>query len=357
MKLFHCDNCSQAIYFENTQCMGCQSTLGYLPDQHRMGALRSTRDDLWASVTEQPHQHSYRMCKNYSEYGVCNWMVPADSSEPLCIACRLNRTIPDLDVADHLACWSRLEAAKHRLVYGLSSLGLPLNNKQDDPQQGLAFDFLAGSDPDFAESTEVITGYTQGVITINIAEADDAVREKMRLDMNERYRTVLGHFRHEAGHYYWQQLVCNSAWLDAFRNLFGDEQQDYSSALQRHYDLGPCQNWQERHISAYASSHPLEDWAETWAHYMHITDMLETARAFGLTGTDASLRLPAQADSTSLPDDPFERLIAKWLPLTFALNSINRSMGLQDIYPFILTTPVISKLSFVHRVVGQSSCQ
>lgn len=353
MKLFHCDNCGQPVFFENTKCLKCDHTLGYLPDQGRLSALVPSSSSSWTSVASQLQSHIYRMCQNYNQAQVCNWMVPVDSTEPLCIACRLNRTIPDLSQDDHMACWSRLEAAKRRLVYSLLALGLPLKNKQDDPKDGLAFDFLADGDPDFTESSQVITGHDDGLITINIAEADDAVREKMRLDMNERYRTVLGHFRHEVGHYYWQILLRDSKQLNAFRALFGDEQQDYGAKLEQYYNNGAPAGWQDHYISAYASSHPWEDWAETWAHYLHIVDTLETAQAFSLT-------VPAEESIVSVePSDPirpcdaeFSRLINQWIPLTFALNSINRSMGIEDLYPFVLSTSVIDKLRFVHQVIS-----
>lgn len=310
-------------------------------------------------MAAQAQGRVYRMCQNYSEAQVCNWMIPADNLEPLCIACRLNRTIPDLSQPHHLACWSRLETAKHRLVYSLLAFGLPLKNKRDDPKLGLAFDFLADPDPDFTETTQVITGHAEGLITMNIAEADDAVREKMRLDMNERYRTILGHFRHEVGHYYWQLLVRDSHELNAFRKLFGDERQDYGPALQRYYDDGAPADWQQNYISAYASSHPWEDWAETWAHYLHIVDTLETAQAFGLAVAGFPVELIASAEQFDLSepsDDSFWRLITEWLPLTFAFNSINRSMGLKDLYPFVLSAPAIEKLRFVHQVIGQARC-
>jgi hypothetical protein len=359
MKFFHCDNCGQPIFFENTQCVKCNHMLGYLPDQGRLSALAESLQDSWTSVASPVQRRIYRMCQNYSHAKVCNWMVPVDNPEPLCMACRLNRTIPDLSHAHHRACWSRLEAAKHRLVYGLLALGLPLKNKQDDPQQGLAFDFLADPQPDFTETPQVITGHAEGLITINIAEADDVVRVKMRLDMNERYRTVLGHFRHEVGHYYWQLLVHGSAQLDAFREMFGDEQQDYGAALQKYYDNGAPAGWQERHISAYASSHPWEDWAETWAHYLHIVDTLETAQAFGLTVPDfptEPIDSAGQFDVNRPSDDAFSQIIAEWLPLTFAFNSMNRSMGLEDLYPFVLSSPAIDKLRFVHQMIDRARC-
>ncbi len=357
MKFFNCNNCDQPVFFENTLCVKCNNTLGYLPDQGKISALTLVEADSWEIVGQQTQSPLYRMCQNYSKAQVCNWMVPADDPEPLCLACRLNRTIPDLSQPRNVACWGRLEAAKRRLVYSLLALRLPVKNKQDKPESGLAFDFLADPNPDFVESPQVLTGHDEGLITINIAEADDVFRVKMRLDMHERYRTVLGHFRHEVGHYYWQILIRDSERLDAFRELFGDEQQDYGSSLKQYYDHGGPENWQNHHISAYASSHPWEDWAETWAHYLHVVDMLETAQAFGLAvkgSPSQKLAIPEQLDPTLQSEGSFERLLAEWLPLTFAFNSINRSMGLEDIYPFVLSKSVIDKLRFIHQTIDQT---
>ncbi len=321
-----------------------------------MNALSSGGGDCWKIAGQQSPGQLYRMCRNYSKSGVCNWMLPDNTPETLCIACRLNQTIPDLSQAHNVACWARLEAAKRRLVYSLLTLGLPVQNKQDNPERGLAFDFLADANPDFVDSPRVITGHDEGLITINIAEADDAFRVKMRLDMHERYRTVLGHFRHEVGHYYWQILIQASERIDVFRQLFGNEQQDYGAALKQYYDNKAPENWQDHHISAYASSHPWEDWAETWAHYLHIVDMLETAQAFDLAVEGRPLQklaIPEQLATTYQAGDSFAHLLAEWLPLTFAFNSINRSMGLDDIYPFVLSESVINKLRFIHQTIRQ----
>lgn len=358
MKFFNCDNCGQPIFFENSQCVKCKHTLGYVPDQGKMSALTPVEGDLWASVGSQAPGQLYRMCQNYSKLQVCNWMVPVENSDPLCQACRLNRTIPDLSQPHNMACWGRLEVAKRRLVYSLLALDLPVKNKQDELELGLAFDFLADPNPDFVESTQVITGHDEGLITINIAEADDVFRLKMRLNMHERYRTILGHFRHEVGHYYWQLLIRDSEQIDAFRGLFGDEQKDYGSALKQYYDQGAPTQWQDHYISAYASSHPWEDWAETWAHYLHIVDMVETAQAFGLAVKGYPLQklgLPEQFDGQHVSDDSFMQLLTQWLPMTFALNSINRSMGLEDIYPFVLSRSVTDKLRFIHQIIARHS--
>ncbi|GGO88978.1 hypothetical protein GCM10011348_45670 [Marinobacterium nitratireducens] len=353
MKIFTCDSCGQTLYFDNVQCTRCGHRLGFLPDRLDLAALDPAGNDEW--YTSDGAEHRYRQCANYAESGACNWMLPAADPEAFCIACRLNHTIPDLRTPGNRQLWQRLEAEKRRLIYSLLRLGLPLLSKQQDAEGGLAFDFLA-DDPAgaFNETGRVLTGHEAGLITLNIAEADDAVREQLRQQMAEPYRTLLGHFRHESGHYYWDRLVRDGQWLGEFRALFGDESLDYGQAMQRHYRQGPPAGWQTRFVSAYASSHPWEDWAETWAHYLHIADTLETARAFGLR---VSPRAEGSEDnSAGVHFDPYDcedfaLLIEQWLPITYALNSLNQSMGQADIYPFILAPKAIEKLSFVHRVV------
>ncbi|NVK44268.1 MAG: putative zinc-binding peptidase [Oceanospirillaceae bacterium] len=355
MKIFTCCSCGHTLYFNNVQCNRCGHTLGFLPDRLTLAALDAAGNDTW-----QPSGGSgfYRQCANYSGAGVCNWMLPASDPEAFCIACRLNRTIPDLAVVDNRRLWQRLEAEKRRLVYSLLRLELPLKSKQQDEAYGLAFDFLA-DDPAsaFIETRRVSTGHQAGLVTLNIAEADDAVRERMRQQMAEPYRTLLGHFRHESGHYYWDRLVRDSDWLNEYRELFGDERQDYSKTMQAYYQKGAPGDWQSRFVSTYASSHPWEDWAETWAHYLHIVDTLETARVFGLRvrpRTEESEELSADVDFSPYKCNDFEPLIEQWLPITYALNSLNQSMGQPNLYPFVLAPPALEKLSFVHRVVRKA---
>lgn len=358
MKIFHCQSCGQVVYFENTQCLSCGGSLGFLPDRFLISSLEPAGDDRWRPLAIQSRTHRYRMCQNYSREQVCNWMLPADSQENFCDACRLNQTIPDLTVSGNRLLWQRLETGKRRLVYSLLRLGLPLISKQQDPEAGLAFAFLADTEPQFTESTQMMTGHAQGLITINIAEADDVWRERMRQDMTEPYRTILGHFRHESGHYFWYRLAQRPEWLTAFRQVFGDERTDYASAIQQHYQHGPAADWQLRFVSPYAAAHPWEDWAETWAHYLHIIDVLETAWAFRLR---VSPHNDAQDEMTSEPDfDPyrvesFNQVVEQWLPLTYAVNSLNRSMGQPDLYPFVLTPAVLSRIDFVHRTVRQAA--
>jgi len=351
MKLFTCQNCAQLVFFENTLCERCGHRLGFIPEQTTLSALIPEGEPLYRALADP--RVRYRLCAN-AVWGACNWLVPETESADRCRACRLNRTIPDLGVDQNLTLWQRLEAAKHRMVYGLLRLGLPVVGRGEDAAAGLAFDFLADTGPRFQETPTVITGHAQGVITINVAEADEVARTRHREDMAEPYRTVLGHFRHEIGHHYWERLVRNSHRLASFRDLFGDERQDYAQALDSHYRFGPPWDWPQRYVSAYASMHPWEDWAESWAHYMHILDTLETAHAFGLSVAPPSIGDPALA--ADVPFDPyretdFETLMAPWLPVILATNSLNRAMGQPDLYPFVLAPTVMGKLRFVHGVV------
>jgi hypothetical protein len=294
----------------------------------------------------------YRYCDN-AVHMACNWLIPDDAADRFCPACRFNRVIPDLSIPEHLTQWQRLEIAKHRLFYSLTALGLPLRSYADDPEHGLAFDFLP--DPP-GPGPRILTGHDEGLITINLAEADDAMREKFRTEMGEPYRTLLGHFRHETGHYFWNILLRDTGRLDGFRDMFGDETQDYALALQAHYQNGPPSDWEQSYISAYAAAHPWEDFAESWAHYLHIIDTLETASAFGLrihpsAGTHRLLRAEINFDPHKATD--MEQLIDTWLPLTVAVNSLNRSMGMADLYPFALAPRVVEKLGFIHHLVHQ----
>lgn len=350
MKLFKCTNCNQPVYFENTFCGNCNAPLGFVAEKLQPVALTVENNGLF-SFTDKRKKVQLKYCNNH-QYNVCNWLVPSDSTTGFCQACDLNRTIPDITQPELQERWRTTEIAKHRLVYQLLRMKLPVYNKLNDETTGLVFDFKA--DESTNDNERVLTGHDNGVITLNIAEADDIEREMARKQMDEIYRTVLGHFRHEIGHYYWDRLIANTTHLQDFRGLFGDDTLDYSEALQKHYNEGAPANWNENYISAYATMHPWEDWAETWAHYMHIIDTLETAYSFGmsvhpLVADSRKLHTEIKKDPYSIED--FDTIIQTWLPLTFAMNSLNRSMGLKDIYPFVITQPVKEKMSFIHKVV------
>src|SRR5947209_8263056 len=274
MQLFECQGCHSALHFENTLCLNCGRAVGFLQDKFSMSALEGgpeTYDALGADG------RPYRYCDN-ARHVVCNWCVPAESGERLCEACRHNRTVPDLSIPQNVERWRKIELAKRYVFRSLLRWRLPHPTKVEDAENGLAFDFLGDVETGSGAATKVMTGHDNGLITLHVAEGDDAEREKRRTQLHEPYRTLVGHFRHEIGHYYWDRLVRDGAQLDPCRLLFGDERADYGEALQRHYNQGPPADWAIRFISSYASSHPWEDFAETWAHYLHIVDALETAR-------------------------------------------------------------------------------
>ena len=277
----------------------------------------------------------------------------------MCRACRLNRTIPDLTdpaLPDNGYLWGLIELAKRRLVSSLILLKLPVASRiSEDTERGLMFDFLRSPD----NGPQVLTGHKTGLITLNLDEADDAKREAARKAMREPYRTLLGHFRHEVGHYYWDRLVSGTAWLPEFRELFGDESQDYSASLKKNYEQGPSAEWWLHHVSAYASSHPWEDWAECWAHYLHMRDTVDTALSFGLVPDRQHLEFtPFALEALYQPGHPqaqgFLDFLNHWTQLTTLLNEMSRSMGQPDFYPFVLPHEAVAKLHFIHLLITSS---
>ncbi|MEZ5933556.1 MAG: putative zinc-binding peptidase [Alphaproteobacteria bacterium] len=357
MKLFECQKCGQQLYFQNTVCESCGSALGYLPERTVLSALEGGDGGGWHPLAAPGER--WRFCAN-AQHQACNWMIPADAADQLCRACRFNRTIPDLDDQEHLILWQRIEAAKHRLIYSLMRLGLPLIDKNQDADAGLAFDVLADDAPSFRDRPGVMTGHAEGLITLNLKEADDALREQARSDMDEPYRTLLGHFRHEIGHYYWERLVRNAPSLELFRILFGDERADYGASLERHHTAGAPADWPAGFVSAYASAHPWEDFAESFAHYLHIVDTLETASALRFRVAPRAGRDPAlsaDVDTDPYQESDFDALLAAWLPVTYAVNSLNQSMGQPDLYPFVLAAPAIDKLRFIHDLLRKAAAR
>ncbi len=347
MKLFDCNNCGQILYFENIQCENCGYTLGFDAEKMDLLTIHAVSEDTFQDILN-PEQ-VYKYCYN-EQYHACNWLIPADSETSFCKACTLNRTIPNLEVTGNLELWQRVERAKHRLVYTLLKLELPVSESETDPAFPLHFDFLCGT-----EEEHILTGHEDGLITLNVLEADKIVQEQTRAALGERYRTLIGHFRHETGHYYWMLLVQNNAdVLAGFRNLFGDERADYQAALKTHYEKGREDFVSSKFISHYASAHPWEDWAETWAHYLHMLDTLETAYSYGLQ-LDPRTSFNKDFQDVHLKEDPFltrsaDELVRLWIPVTIMINSMNRSMGQPDVYPFVLSDQIAEKFSFIHRL-------
>ncbi len=317
------------VTFESSRCENCRRELGFDWDARQVVAMTA----------------AHRRCATDRTAG-CNGLVLTDGA--YCASCALTRTRPADGDRDGLAGFARAEAAKRRLRFELAELGLPVTTWREQ-DGGLAFDLLSSA------AEQVTTGHADGVITLDLDETDSVERETRRRQFGEAYRTVLGHLRHEIAHYYQPILAPDRTdRLEQCRAVFGDDREDYQEAIDRHYADGPPEDWQRRFVSAYATMHPWEDWAETFAHYLHIRDTLQTAEAYGLridgpqlATTDPS---PLSADP-SAPVKDLAGLLAAWLPLTYALNAINRSMGADDLYPFVLAPAVVKKLAFVDECV------
>ena len=383
MKRFNCSCTAKAeLFFDSCSCVGCGRLTGFSDELQEIIAFDPTETpDVWQNPSDSQR---YTQCENYALHGACNGMVKIEGDAHsdktlLCFACHFNKTIPDLTITEHLPLWKKLEEAKRRTFFTLRSLDLELPDAEQLPEGGLSFEFITDRDAEdhFQSSLPghepVFTGHDSGNIVINIAEADEVARTAVKISLAENYRTLLGHFRHEIGHYFWDRLVAPDAdELDSYRTLFGDEREDYQVSLDRHYNDGPPANWPDNFISAYATMHPWEDWAETWAHYIHNIDTLETAQAFGFT-----LKTPAKSgknktkniaiDKLELPQDvresyfwmaketPIETIIDTWTGFSVGLNALNRSMGLDDAYPFVLTPSIRSKLAFVHELLKKAA--
>ncbi len=343
MQTFLC-RCQNRIFFENDRCTKCNAELGFFPKSMSLSALVEPDPEGWFVG---PSGERAKKCERYGN--ACNWMVDEADGQPRCRACRLNQMEPteaafdqrpndggDTSLRDKSMT---MEAAKRRLLFTLYRLGLDVVGKDQDPEHGLAF-ALTRHDPENPKKA-AITGHADGLITLNLDEADPSLRERTRLRLGEHYRTVLGHFRHESGHYFWDVLVSDKPPLAEFRQLFGDETIDYGESLKKHYaEAAPFDP--NTHVTPYATMHPWEDFAETWAHYLHLVDTWETAQSFGV----APVLAPAS--------NAFEGKLAQWSELMIALNSLNRAMGQPDAYPFSIGSLVAKKLAFVERLIEGS---
>lgn len=351
MQVFNCDQCGHLVFFDSVQCLHCGAALAFLPQALEMVAMKPLDNDWWqrASPTAAGKAEIYRFCRNRTLYDSCNFTVAGGDAHAQCVSCRQTRWLPDLSDKSNLRRWKQIEAAKRHLYYCLARLGLQPGAGERAPRYDL-LEEMPGQAP-------VMTGHADGTITLNVAEADDEERARRRLALNEPYRTLIGHLRHECGHFFWDLLVRDSEHLEGFRALFGDEREDYDQALQNYYAKeDKLIGWQEKFISSYAQSHPWEDWAETWAHYLHMVDLLETAASYQ---THVTVPDPSQPHD-QLVQDPFgpvppdfHAMLEQWVPLTLLLNSLNRSLGHQDAYPFALSAGARRKLMWVHELLQQ----
>ena len=338
MRDFICPNCGQHLAFENSVCLSCNRPLGFSLDDMALLVISSGEDGSQPGYVDAD---KYELCANL-HLAECNWLVEKAPTRRMCASCVLTRTRPNDVDTKAMAAFADAEKAKRRLIAELVELKLPIVGRDEDPQFGLAFDLLS------SELDKVFTGHENGVITLDLAEGDDVHREQLRIAMDEPYRTLLGHFRHEIGHYYYYRLVTTSPdQTQRFRELYGDADADYQAALDRHYRDGPPADWEENYVSSYATMHPAEDWAETFAHYLHIRDTLDTAAAFGFAPAAATF------ERKVLGPSGFDQIIDMWLPVSWALNMINRSMGKQDLYPFVLPPTVLDKMRFIHTVIEE----
>lgn len=338
MRDFHCPSCGQRLAFENSACLSCGSALGFSLDQMALLVIAEREEDSEHAGAVAANE--YQLCANLY-VAECNWLVPVHHPGGLCQSCALTIERPNDNDTVGLVEFARAEAAKRRLVAELSELKLPIIGRDQDPDYGLAFRLLSSA------HERVITGHENGVITLDLAEGDDVHREQLRVEMDEPYRTLLGHFRHEVGHYYYYRLVRSAEYLQRFNELFGDPDAPYQDALDRHYSQGPPAGWEETYVSSYATMHPAEDWAETFAHYLHIRDTLDTSASCGLAPAAATFDRPPLGPSA------FPTIIEMWLPLSWSLNMVNRSMGRDDLYPFVLPPAVLDKMQFVHTVIAE----
>ena len=331
MRVFFCRKCGQQLSFENSICLSCDSRLGFhLPSR----SMQVLDDDLSVIVDGT----TWRRCANI-KLAQCNWLVDATDGDTLCLSCALTRTRPADSDHEAIAEFASAETAKRRVVLELDELHLPIIGRDQNPEGGLAFDLLSSA------NRNVITGHANGLITLDLAESDDVHREQLRVSMDEPYRTLVGHFRHEIGHFYQMVLIGSGDHRERFEELFGNPDDDYKAALDRHYSEGAPDGWKKNYVSSYATMHPAEDWAETFAHYLHIRDTLDTAAAYAFAPAGSTFEAPLAGDVG------FSRIIDWWLPLTWALNQLNRSMGHQDLYPFVLPAKVLEKMRFVHSVI------
>ncbi len=339
MQPFPCSVCQQLLFFDNSTCLRCGSPLGYIPEDGQLVALRPV-EFAFERIDGRPGR--LRHCANRL-VARCNWMIPEKDVAERCASCRLTAVRPNDTEIDSIEAFADAEAAKRRLLHQLMALGLPVVDRSVDASRGLAFELLS------SRGRNVITGHDSGVITLDLSESDDAHREFVRQQLGEPYRTVLGHLRHEIGHYYWPSLVEQHGHLAAFRSLFGDERVPYEDALVRYYSQGDA-DWSATHVSRYATMHPWEDWAETFAHYLHIDAGLATAESIGLAVGEPA-RSAGRAAWTTREHITIGEMVQSWLGLTLALNAMARSIGQSDLYPFVLSPEVVEKLDFVHRCV------
>jgi len=331
MRRFLCDRCASRVGFDAFRCGSCGTELGYVVE--RYGPCALTRRSATSYLVDDSSIEWHR-CLN-AAWG-CNWMLPADTPGDWCRSCRLTRGRPDESDTSAVEAWATAEAAKRRLVHQLDELDLPLDAIV--PGAGaLAFDLV------YVPGEVRVTGYLDGVVTLDLTDTDDARREALRRAFAEPLRTVIGHLRHEVGHFYWPLLAVVDGSLEPFRQLFGDERVDYATAIHTHHSHQPSSAPADPDfISPYAASHPSEDWAESFAHYLHVHDALGSAVAAGID-------VGPIASTETHPTEDYRAQFAGWLHLAAAVNDVTEALGLETVYRFDPGPGAIDKLVFVHE--------
>lgn len=343
-------SCGAPLFRENTACVTCGAPVGHVPDAALLTSFEILQDGRWRAEHAELTSRFFKPCSGRELAHQCNWMIDAQDPATQCLSCSLTRTIPDLTVPGATDRWANAEHAKRQVIIQLLRLEVPVRSQLTDAD-GVCFDFLEPQ----AGPTSVMTGHEDGVITLNLNEASYAQRAATQELLGERYRTLAGHIRHELAHYYWDLLAKDPAWTEQCREVFGDERADYGMALQRHHQNGAPPDWSLQFISAYASSHPWEDWAECFAHYLHMEEGLETASQLGIDLRKLRLRA-VPFDRTVLGKnisrrsaEKFLDRIDRWVLLGLATNELNAALGHDPAYPFVLNAAVVNKLHFIQE--------
>lgn len=321
----------------------CGAAIGYVSDERDLRVIVPTSDPAVFRVDRDGRIGGPTMWRCLNSAWGCNWMLPVDSIDTWCRSCRLTRGRPDVGRPDAIEAWMQAEAAKRRLVHQLDELALPIEAMSESKPDGLVFDLV------YLPGEGGITGHLHGVVTLDLAETDELHRGHLRRRLGEPFRTVIGHLRHEIGHFYWDRLVGQTDDLRSYRRLFGDERDDYGKAVQRYYSA-PDDAWDRtRFLTAYAASHPLEDWAETFAHYLHILDTIDTAVAHDLVPRDhrAGVLVTESVGALEIGE-----ILDAWRPVNAAVNAIAETLGVPAVYPFDPADVVVDKLAFVHGQVA-----
>lgn len=353
MKNFFC-NCGAVVFFENNQCLSCGSELGWCPACESIGAIHKDANGQYY-CSHASCGAPLSKCHNYAVEHVCNRCTLTEKvtgeTENLCDYCRFNETIPDLSVEGNREKWQRIEVAKRRLLYTLDTLNIPYGSSKEGFEVPLSFDFKGDSSKksflwfNMSKHEQVFTGHADGKVTINIREADDIEREKARISFGEAHRTVIGHFRHEMGHYFWDLLVkgkCEQEYVAIFAD---HKNPDYSTALEHYYEHGPKAGWQSHYISAYATMHSWEDFAESFAAYLDMVSVVDTAfHAFSLNSLN-----PITAS--------FKDIAKEYAQLGLFMNEMNRAVGLIDLVPEVHTQAILRKIEFIHDLLRKAGQQ